>query len=49
MAGQFRKMADFSNDSFRHMVSIEAAITANDVQMILPGECHILSQTIALL
>jgi len=42
------KMTDFSDDGFRHMVCIEAAITNNDSQMILSGESHILSQTIAL-
>jgi len=43
------KMADFPDDGFRHMVCIEAAITANDVQIISPGENHILSQSIALI
>ena len=43
------KMADFSDDGFRNMVCIEAAITLNDVQIIAPGESHSLSQTIKLL
>ena len=43
------KMSDFSDDGFKHMVCIEAAITANEVQIISPGESHILSQTIALI
>jgi len=43
------KMTDFSDDGFRQMVCIEAAITANDEQIIAPGESHILSQTIALI
>jgi len=43
------KIADFSDDGFKHMVCIEAAITTNDAQIILPGESHILSQTIALI
>jgi D-hexose-6-phosphate mutarotase len=44
-----KKMADFSDDGFKHMVCIEAAITAHDLKAILPGESHVLSQTIALL
>jgi D-hexose-6-phosphate mutarotase len=43
------KMTDFSDDGYKHMVCIEAAITTNDVQTILPGESHTLSQTIALI
>ncbi|MFT7184713.1 MAG: glucose-6-phosphate 1-epimerase [Pseudohongiellaceae bacterium] len=44
-----QKMADFSDDGYREMVCIEAAITANDAQIISPGKSHILSQTIALI
>jgi len=43
------EMADFSDNGFKQMVCIEAAITANDEQIIAPGENHILSQTITLL
>jgi len=41
-----KNMTDFSDDGFRHMVCIEAAISANDLKIISPGESHILSQTI---